>query len=224
MEAGQQHGGTDGGREKEGLEGWSQTLWAALSCWESALPIVQQHPPFFLHRPLCPPPAVLLYNRLGVEALMLTYSYKHFIWTFSVLYYTKGSELQPEGRNWSALKASCVSVSCHFPVPFILCFNFDVMRMAVVKSISIKVCLFSTCCQSEPTQYVCRASESNMACLSWPHPQPKLCEAQAAVCVCFMSQPNTHTGSFHLTSVKSDTITCFFYPDLIYFSKWVSCE
>lgn len=89
MAAGQQYGGTDGGREKEGLEGWSQTLWAALSCWESALPIVQQHPLFFIHRPLCPPPAVLLYNRLWMEALMLTYSCKHFIWTFWVICYIR---------------------------------------------------------------------------------------------------------------------------------------
>lgn len=35
MEAGQQYGGTDGGSEKAGLEGRSQTLWAALSFWDS---------------------------------------------------------------------------------------------------------------------------------------------------------------------------------------------
>lgn len=90
MEAGQQYGGPDGRRGEEGLAGWSQTLWAALSCWGSALPIVQQHPPFFIHRPLCPPPpAVLPYNRLWGEALMLTCSCKCFVYTsfFSFMFY-----------------------------------------------------------------------------------------------------------------------------------------
>lgn len=91
MEAGQQYGGTDGGSEKAGLEGRSQTLWAALSFWDSLLCLLSgQHPLFFIHHPLCPPPAVLLNNRLWVEDLMLTYSCKYLIRTFlSLIFYIR---------------------------------------------------------------------------------------------------------------------------------------
>lgn len=66
-------------RKREG--GVRGPVTDTLSCPEllrqSALPIVRQHPLFFIHHPLCPPPAVLSYNRLWVEALMLTYSCKY---------------------------------------------------------------------------------------------------------------------------------------------------
>lgn len=89
MEAGQQYGGTDGGSEKAGLEGRSQTLWAALSFWDSLPCLLSGSTLFFIHHPLCPPPAVLLYNRLWVEALMLTYSCKYLTRTLSFIFYIR---------------------------------------------------------------------------------------------------------------------------------------
>lgn len=51
-------------RRRRGKRGFSGPVTDTLSCPEllrqSASPIVQQHPPFFIHHPLCPPPSVLL--------------------------------------------------------------------------------------------------------------------------------------------------------------------
>lgn len=57
-EAGGQDSGTVGQTEEEG--GLGGPAKDTLSCPEllrqPASPIVQQHPPFFIHHPLCPPP------------------------------------------------------------------------------------------------------------------------------------------------------------------------
>ncbi len=64
-EAGGQDSGTDGGEGGVGLGG---PVTDTLSCPEllrqSAGPIVQQHHPFFIHHPLCPPPSILFIAQL----------------------------------------------------------------------------------------------------------------------------------------------------------------
>lgn len=68
---GRRQGGRDSGTvgQTEEMEGgFRGPVTDTLSCPEllrqSASPIVQQHPPFFIHHPLCPPPHVLSKDRL----------------------------------------------------------------------------------------------------------------------------------------------------------------
>lgn len=91
MEAGLWSGGTDGGREKAGLEDWSQTLWAALSCWDclpgllSSTTLFSLSVTHFVLPPLCSHTTDCV-RRPQCRHIPASSSHE---WNFIFLYYTK---------------------------------------------------------------------------------------------------------------------------------------